>query len=472
MPKLATNEPVLKNEENVEPSTVTLSEFFKQQRKELQIQAGTGKRREFFPLQTIADNLGISKDMLEGKIYRKPGKPLTRDWIIAISAAHGMNSDYTSNALLLCEYPRLDPDLPRDDFIIDYLEKNEGQANTLSDINKALIDMGYIPLCTERKTKNEKLDNKIIRRMVKTYTQAGEQYESLETAYPSYYCYASGLIQDGEQDTYLLEVSTHGWLAMYHNDDVLPQIYKSIDEIGRFKDEFVDLVSYANRTQRRANKQLLDTRNYKERLGANLLHDRIHIFYETYNYSSPVRNEYFMMELTGGQLTFSVSHQSLFMQEYLSKEMYKQLYGTPSKANKTTYNSIDEIDALIQKRSNSYYEDILQERKRAFISMSSKVADAAQQIRNRTLFIRNLSCIYDNPGDICKFFNVEKEFDCSFDNEYGEIEVGKTSIELFIDDKKIVITFSELERAFELGYTNWEQIVRVKREKGSVENIF
>ncbi len=476
MPEIATGKHILKNEESINQSKVTLSEFYKQKRKELQIMAGTGRRREFFPLKTIADNLGISKEMLEGKIYRKPGKPLTRDWIIAISAAHGMNSFDTCEALLLCEYPQLDTDLPRDDCIIDYLEYNEGQANTLADINKVLTNMGYVPLCTERKMNNEKhrskLGSRIIRRTVKTYAQAGEQYDSLETAYPSYYCYASGLVQDGEQDKYILEVSTTGWLAIYHNDDVLPRIYKNIDEIEQYKEEFIDLLSYANRTQRHANKQLLDTRNYKERLGANLLHDRIHIFYETYNYSSPVRNEYYMMELVDGQFILSVSHQSMFMQQYLSDEEYKQLYGTSSNINKTTYNSIDEIDALIKAMPHSYYEDILQERKRAFVRMSSKISDTAQQIKYKTLFIRNLSYIYDNPGDICSYFHVEKEYDCSFDNEYGEIEVGKDCAEIYNDGKHITITFSELERAFELGYVNWEQIIRVKMEKGSVEDIF
>lgn len=464
---------VLKNEEDIKQADVSISEFFKQQRKELQIQAGTGKRRDFYPLKIIATNLGISKDMLEGKLYRKPGKPLTRDWIIAISAAHGMNSWTTNDALLLCDYPQLDTDLPRDDCIIEFLEHNEGQANTLAEMNRALIDMGHAPLCTERKTKPKSVgESKIVRRTIRTYVRRGEEYDSLETAYPSYDCYAYGLVHNGEQDDYYLETSTTGWLAMYHNDDILPQIYKSIDEIQKYKDEFIDLLSYANRMQRRANKQLLDTKNYKERLGANLLHDRIHVFYEMYNYSSPVRNEYYMMELVDGHLRLSISHQSMFMHEYLSEKDYKYLYGTQAKEKRTIYNSIEEIETLIKENHNSYYEDVFQERKRAFNRMLSKVINTAQEIKNKTLFIRNLSNIYDNPGDVCSFFHVEKEFDCSFDNDYGEIEVGKNSADVFIDGEQITITFSELKRAFELGYVDWGQIIRIKKEKGSIENIF
>ena len=78
--------PSLVNEQEVPSSEASLSEFFREKRKELQLQAGTGKRRDYFPLGQIAENLGVSKAVLEGKLYRKPGKtimapmsrPLTR----------------------------------------------------------------------------------------------------------------------------------------------------------------------------------------------------------------------------------------------------------------------------------------------------------------------------------------------------------------------------------------------------------
>lgn len=74
MPKLENKPTRLSDEREADTGKQSFSEFIRDKRKELQYQVGTGKRREFFPLKTLADNLGISKAVLEGKIYQKPGK--------------------------------------------------------------------------------------------------------------------------------------------------------------------------------------------------------------------------------------------------------------------------------------------------------------------------------------------------------------------------------------------------------------
>ena len=120
--------PSLIIEQEIDSSEVSLSEFFREKRKELQLQAGSGKRRDFFSLGQIAENLGVSKAVLEGKLYRKPGKTISREWVIALSVVHGINSDDANKALLLCDFPRLDAALPQEDLIIDFLEDHEGES--------------------------------------------------------------------------------------------------------------------------------------------------------------------------------------------------------------------------------------------------------------------------------------------------------------------------------------------------------
>ena len=111
-------------------------------------------------------------------------------------------------------------------------------------------------------------------------------------------------------------------------------------------------------------------------------------------------------------------------------------------------------------------------RKSAFDQYSKIVNDALGKIKNRTLFIRNFEMIWDNPGDVCKYYGLEKEFDCTRDYEYGEIILGKEEANLTDKNgQSVTISFQELKRAFELGFTNSDQICRVKISKGSIEDV-
>ena len=480
VPKLENKPTRLSDEREADTGKQSFSEFIRDKRKELQYQVGTGKRREFFPLKTLADNLGISKAVLEGKIYQKPGKGPSRDWVIAISAALGLNSFDTNEALLLCAYPQLDTDLPRDDFLIGYLKEHEGQASTLADINQELLKMNMSPLCADSKNDSDRRKHSlpgsftIIRRSIKTYEGAGEQYDSLEAAFPFYRCIVSERIRDQSQSEYVLEGATDGDLYVHTEGEPLPRHYKRIEDTGIFADLFIDILSAAKKEQQNIDLQLFDSKNYKGRLGAGFKHDRLHVFYEEFNYAAPERNEYYLMEYVDGHLQLSVSKQSMFMSEYLSAADYQLHYRMLPQKKRIVFESLSEIDERVNNiPPYSYYHDVILERQTTFKRLSKKVADAVDQIKNRTLFVRHLSYIYDNPGDICTFFDIEKEFECTHDNEYGEIMVGKTEATVTADNgTTVTIAFSELARAFELGFESWEQIVRVKAERGSVEDVF
>ena len=80
--------------------------------------------------------------------------------------------------------------------------------------------------------------------------------------------------------------------------------------------------------------------------------------------------------------------------------------------------------------------------------------------------------IWEIPWDVCKSYGLEKEFDCICDNEYGDIILGKEEANLTDENgQSVTISFQELKRAFELGFTNSDQICRVKSSKGSIEEV-
>ena len=96
---------ILINEKVISEQTQTLSSFFRKKSEELQDKIGEGFKT-LYPQEKIAEKLNISVDQLRQKLYGK--KPLTRDWLIAICAAYGLDDYDTSEALRICNMPTLD----------------------------------------------------------------------------------------------------------------------------------------------------------------------------------------------------------------------------------------------------------------------------------------------------------------------------------------------------------------------------
>ena len=70
-------------------------------------------------------------------------------------AAHGLDSFEIDDLLLELKMPKLDSDVPREDFIIDFLTKEKdapvGRMISLKAFDDALVDCGHSPLNTGRK---------------------------------------------------------------------------------------------------------------------------------------------------------------------------------------------------------------------------------------------------------------------------------------------------------------------------------
>ena len=63
----------------------------------------------------------------------------------------------------------------------------------------------------------------------------------------------------------------------------------------------------------------------------------------------------------------------------------------------------------------------LQMRKRAFESLQKNVDDMYEGLKNGKILIQNLDYIYDNPYDVLRYYNLEKDYECKYDEEYPEI---------------------------------------------------
>ena len=459
--------------------------FIDKQRKIMQGEIGyDSTRRKYYPLDLIAKNLGITKEMLQKRINKQ--KPTSkRDFVIALCAVLGCNSDETNTAMRLYDYmPAFDTENGRDDCIIDFLEEHAGEISNIEDINTFIVNRNYPELnIIDHRTnrKNAKKPDvyrpyKVVKKTMRIFYDEGDQYASLETAYDfRNKCAIVFVLEKSKENNVILEAWPNGELVVdSYTDCHLSKIFYNPDDTKEYRDYFIEMLQLAVQEQRKIDAYLNDTRNYPFRIGAELKNDTIHVFYEQYNYELPERNEYYLMEYIDKQFILSVSNQSMFMQEYLSDDEYKKHFRTNSNIKRKTYNSISQIEKQLENSKLQYYDmRILKSRITAFKRLQSKVAEALEQIRDRKIFIRNLDEIWSsNSDEVCRYFHVEKEYECIYDERSDEIFARKSQAELNDGKGNMVnVSLEELKRAFELGFKDVSQICRVKLNIGSIESV-
>ena len=248
--------------------------------------------------------------------------------------------------------------------------------------------------------------------------------------------------------------------------------FKKAEESGELADCFMELQGMAKREQQRMKGYLNDTKNYCERISAGIHNGRIHIFYETYNYTVPELNEYYLFEYIDGIYRLTVSDRSLFMQKYLSESAYLEHYGQPEQKAYRHYDSLEEIELLLNNPENRRRSEILELRKSAYKSLKRKVEECLEDLRQKKAYIRHLDYIWDDRDRVCEFFGVSKEFHCSVDEQYGDMSAGVNSVPFKTEDgNSIEITLQDLYTAFELGFHSIMEICQVKYTIGSIDNV-
>ena len=137
----------------------TLRSYLREKGKRIQEYHGEGNRI-YYPHTEIAKRLGMSKALLEKKLDRN--KPITRDFVIALSVLYCLSSEEADELLHICDLAGLDSDIVRENDITEYLEVNAIQPNEeiqpcklydISDINNFLKNKGHKELDISAKHK-------------------------------------------------------------------------------------------------------------------------------------------------------------------------------------------------------------------------------------------------------------------------------------------------------------------------------
>lgn len=473
------NKSVLYDQQEITLGYESLSAFFRIKSEELQEKIGTDFKK-LYPQQEIADRLNISKDQLQQKIYLK--KPLTRDWLIAICAAYGLDDAETSDALSICDMPTLDDVSNREYFIVNFLRTHKFKPVGVEELNEALETASLNPLDISFRKKGKQkartIDinfpyEEIGPRILRTYEDQGDPYDSLTTIYlPSMRCVAAAFLEDEGGRKYLLEAYSDGDFLVRVDNEVFPKVYKELQPENEFYRIFIELAGLVKKRKQELDNVIKDSKNYKGRFSANVKDDSIHVFYEEYNYSMPERNEYYLMEYINGEYVLSVAHESMFMAEYLSKEKYFLHYGKVPEIQRISFPSVDVIEEFYEKKQLSFYPDLKATRKRVYNKLKSIVEEKLNLIRLGELHIQNFDYVWGIPGDVLTYYKVENEFQCTRDNEYGEIDFAmEEAIFKGSNGNEVLISFDDIKEAFELGIETIEDICRIKQKYGAIEVI-
>lgn len=460
------------------------AEFIREKRREYN--EDNGKELSTSQLGTM---IGIKYEMFR-KILNQEKPTKKRDCIIAICVALQLLPGEIDEALGLYQYmPALDQYNPRDGFITSQITGSPGL--TVSELNQRLIQRGFPGLDIQDKRDGKKKNStdvvidmpyKVLELKVRTPIDSdyyyGDPYNSLCTKYSPFNCRCTGdmILGDPKRKKYIhLIASTDGYLSsQIYNVDDFPKSYKSIDETGDFKNYFIELINAVNVEKRRLLSILDDTKNYRQRTSARLIGDAICIFTEEFNYSIPELNEYYILTRINGHYQLKVYERSAFMHFYLTEDEFEKYYGADTLSPKEEYDSIEHLDKLIE-TADSRSDELIRYRmrRRAFARLKPQVDELYAALKDEKEYIQNLEYIYDNPADTLRYYEIEKDFECVYDEEYGEIcDSLSEKVYTLPDGTEITITLEDIYNAFKYGFPNIEEICRIKSLSGSIHSVF
>lgn len=434
--------------------------------------------------------IGIDYEMFR-KILNQQKPTKKRDCIIAICVALDMCTSEIDEALGLYQYmPGLDEkNNPRDRFIKSQIDGN--RKISIAELNKRLIKFGFPGLDIQDKRNGKKkisseedaikLPYTVLELKVRTPIDSdyyyGDPYDSLCTTYDPSRCRSTGdmLIGDSsKKEYYHLKASTDGYMSssVYRSGD-LPISYKSLEECGLFKDYFFELHNTIVLEKERLLSILKDTKNYHHRASARLINDKICVFYEEFNYIMPELNEYYVMSYSSGKYSLHVYNESAFMSYYLISEEYKRYYGNCQPEPIETYESLEQIEHLLSSVEKNSHDNIrYRMRKKAFERIKPTVDALFSDIKASRKYIQNLNAIYDYPEEALKYYGIEADFQCTYDEDYGEIIGCSDSAEFTTEaGTTISITTQDVFKAFEYGFPNVNEICRIKKHYGSIDAV-
>ena len=471
----------------------SFSKFLTDKQNEL---CGSKGAEEKISRDDIADMLNISRTSFS-KIVSKERPTKYRDFVIAVCAVLQLETDDTNRALYAYGGMKLLSESdPRDMCIMDFLDTAHRSFDIIAELNKKLEKNGYHKLVINR---NKGIDEpikypyKLIRkhfqctiggirrystpeyfldllydtdnfynmRTCMEFDDKGKRYElciSYEEAAGSADCnlYKSGIIKR------IYPPQKKYTVFEYPYKEKKPQTftYYSIEDTQKFKNCFQAVEKAEEAEMQRRYDIFNDTRNYGKRTSAKVIENELHVFTEEYNCDIPEFSEYYLMDHCRGKYTLYISKNSKFMQMYLSKEKYEEIYGQAEDTVTGEYSSVSDIEASAYEEKDvgvydSYGDNLVVEmRIKAYKRLKSRIQALERKLKEGNAHICNTEPLgKDAEALILAYLYADKAFEC---NKNGKST--KKSAEFTLSDgKKIELTVDDLIDGFRLGLQSPEE---------------
>lgn len=464
----------------------------------------------------VADMVGISHELFRKMINREKTTK-KRDCIIAVCAALRLDTFDTNLALKHNDWMEpLDDYNIRDEFIMNILDNLSDNPKTADDnmkiipyINAALVANGFseLDIITHRNTDKGRdypfnpvrkhfqctiggvtrytdpfwfmdllydVDNFYTMRTSMEFEGNGKRIE-LTVGYKEPHdsfgenCFVSCLRKKIAPPEKKYTVYTYP--DEEHDSEI--KEFDDISETGIFRKSFLELEKTETAEKRKFYSTINDSRNYEKRIAAKVIGNRLHIFYEEYNYYLPELGEYCLMDYCDGEFTLSVSDCSRFMYMYLPEEKYRKIYGESNFTVTEEYSSLSDIEdsAYVVTEIGPYESyretEILELRKMTYKKMKAGITSVIKKMKAGTAHICNPDVLSElDENFIFDYLGMDASVTariCAAEN------VGKKAEIKLSNGMKTELSVSDLLKGFELGLKSLDEAGHFLLKNGTLD---
>lgn len=426
-----------------------------------------------FNRSTLAKIIGIDTSTLTKIINHSQGTR-KRDLIIALCFALQLSYVETNQALNLYPMAPLNDKNLRD-LVISHALQDHASVAELNDILKSHrfpqlnIQRGqrdeergfYFPL---GKTAFEEISTSVIPYRI----SSNDSDLSLHERYrPDMFDYQSEMIirrKGNGNDIYRISLNNYHyvisrqvgneWEPYFSDEHIEQEIYKikRCDDAGLL-DEITKLKEYTDCKARYIHSMCNDTRYYGSRFDAKNDHGTLLIYGETFGFGMPELCEYFQIQISSTECLFTVSNSSRFLNQYLGKECWMNLYLKTLPPIIATFTSLEEVTCI------RWHEQ--------FQKLMRSARNLLNQIRERKLFLFNAHATLD-IDELMHIFHADTAFECYQPDDLPYCIPGKDQI-IGPDGKPI--TVDDLYRAAELDIFTIEDLCAIRTRYGTLDGF-
>lgn len=463
--------------------------------------------------EDIADQLGIGRKYFL-KIVNKSKPTKKRDCIIAICAALQTDSQDANCALYCYDYmDKLDNNDPRDLIIINILDRMYKEPKTIAEINEILESANQPPLdIIRQRNENGSAKRKYPYALVRKHFQCTigavkrlsvpEYFLDLTYDIDSFYSMMTCMEFDDNGKRYEITVRYEDAMCFsgenlfqtgicrrisaprkkyiiytypYNGQGSELKEYDHIEDTMEFENCFLEIIKTESKEKRKLYDIVNDTRNYGSRISARIIDGELYIFCEEYNCDVPELSEYYLMVYCNGEYRLYLPKKSCFMQWYLPKEKYEEVYGKYPysflygkniddedlyTSVPDHYDSVEDIELSVYAvRETGTYESysenaMIELRIAAYKKMRSRIDTLIGKLISGKAHICNADSLDDNAESIIlAYFSAEKDADGIKDKNGDHIG----------------LSMADLVDGFELGLRSTDEAADFLKKHGSLK---